>query len=95
MLGSWVSPCSGIPHTYLGILPTLPTPAEKIHPLFKHFSLPLQLFSFAQAREAFSFSWKLELLIFIFPAFFWALVLETQKPKETPLSLLLVNTPFP
>lgn len=39
---------------------------------------------------------KSEALLFTFTAFFsWALVLETQKPNEASLSLLLVNTSSP
>lgn len=34
-------------------------------------------------------------MLFIFPASFWALVLETQKLEEAPLSLLLINTSSP
>ena len=78
-----------IPHTCVGICPTLLTPAEKHTPYGSILYFPSNSSLSPKLRKS-------EALLFTFAAFYsWALVLKTQKPNEAPLSLLLVNTSSP
>ena len=75
MLGK---PLLMIPHTCVGVCPTLPT-LQKNTPLWKHSLLPLQLFSFTQAEEVRSSTFHLH--CFFFPGlWFWKLKSQTRLP---------------